>query len=90
VDHLGDLDGAIEAAARLATLEDYRTRWIEEPRSWAGALLQRLSLSPESLAATLLARELGIDAVAEPLAPLLEGWRDPRAQYAICTVCVVY
>ena len=44
VDHLGDLDGAIAAAARLATLEDYRTRWIEEPRSWAGALLERLSL----------------------------------------------
>jgi protease-4 len=90
VDHLGDLDGAIAAAARLATLEDYRTQWIEEPRSWAGALLERLSLSPQSLAATLLARGLGIDAAAEPLAPLLEGWRDPRAQYAICTVCAVY
>ena len=51
-----------------------------------------MTISPAraSLAATLLARGLGIDAAAEPLAPLLEGWRDPRAQYAICTVCAVY
>ena len=27
---------------------------------------------------------------SETIAPLLEGWRDPRAQYAICTVCAVY
>ena len=90
VDHLGNLDDAIAAAARLASLEDYRTQWIEEPRSWVGALLERLSLSPQSLLAALLARELGPAGAVEPLAPLLEGWRDPRAQYAICTVCAVY
>jgi protease IV len=89
VDHLGDLDDAIAAAARLATLDEYRTQWIEEPRSWAAALLASLSFSKESLASALLGRVPGLAARDEPFT-LLGKLRDPRAQYALCTVCAVF
>jgi protease-4 len=89
VDHLGDFDDAIAAAARLATLEEYRTLWIEEPRSWAAEVLASLSLSNESLVAQLLGRRLGIAPERGPLA-LLASMGELRAQYALCTVCVVF
>jgi len=89
VDHLGGLEEAVAAAARLATLESYRTQWIEQPRSWANDLLASLSLSQESLLATLLGRALGGAPAQEPLR-LIGSLRNPHTQYALCTVCAVY
>lgn len=87
VDHLGNLDDAITAAARLATLDTWRTRWIEEPRSLAAQLLARLSLTPQSLLARLTGGIAGV-ALDEPARVLATALRTPGAQYALCSACV--
>jgi protease IV len=42
VDRLGDLDGAIEAAARLADVEEYTVRYVEHPLTPFEQLLQQI------------------------------------------------
>ena len=88
VDHLGNLDDAIAAAARLATLDTWRTRWIEEPRSLAAQLLARLSLTPQSLLARLAGGMAAGIALDEPARALATALRTPGAQYALCSACV--
>lgn len=90
VDHLGNLDDAVAAAARLATLDTWRLRWIEEPQPFAAQLLARLSLAPRSLLAEFAAAAGIGDAFAldEPARILAGALRDPGAQYALCSACV--
>jgi len=87
VDHLGDLPDAITAAARLAQLSQYDTRYIEEPRSWREVLLATLSMRNASWSALLMQNLFGIDPQVEPLS-LLGATRDRRAQFALCIVCI--
>ena len=89
VDQLGNLDQALAAAARLAKLDSYRTRYLEAPASWSSRLLERLSLSPDTLLGKVLSGVRLLNLPGEPLM-LLERLQDPRAQYAICTVCAVF
>lgn len=89
VDQLGNLDQALAAAARLARLDSYRTRYLEEPVSWSSRLLKRLSMSPDTVLGQVLAGARLLYASGEPLM-LLGRLQDPRAQYAICTVCTVF
>jgi len=89
VDQLGNLDQALAAAARLAKLDSYDTRYIEEPASWSSQLLARLSLSPDTLLGKALSGAHMLYLPPEPLT-LLGRLQDPRSQYAICTVCAVF
>jgi protease-4 len=91
VDHLGDLDAAITAAADRADLgEDYRVARIEqEPDTLSrilGFLLSRLAeaLGPLPGASRLFSSSLpGIDAVFDDLRQL-SGARDPKGLVAFC------
>lgn len=87
VDHLGNLDDAIAAAARLATLDAWHTRWIEEPQSIAAQLLERLRLLPQSL---LTGSNGLVDLLQleEPVRTLAASLRKPATQYALCSACV--
>ncbi len=89
VDQLGNLEQALAAAARLAKLDSYDTRYIEEPASWSSQLLARLSLSPDTLLGKALSGAHMLYLPPEPLT-LLGRLQDPRSQYAICTVCAVF
>ncbi len=89
VDQLGNLEQALAAAARLAKLDSYDTRYIEEPASWSSQLLARLSLSPDTLLGKALSGAHLLYLPPEPLT-LLGRLQDPRSQYAICTVCAVF
>ncbi|EEF26187.1 Protease, putative, partial [Ricinus communis] len=98
VDHLGGLEDAVGAAAKLAELKDYQQELIEPPRSPQELLIERLSGVAEKLSlashidvhrpgAFGLTRSLG------PLAPLwrewqrMSLWNDPRATYVFCGEC---
>ncbi len=90
VDHLGNLDDAVAAAARLATLDAWRMRWIEEPQPFAARLLARLALAPQSLLAEFAAAAgiAGVLELDEPVRVLAGALREPGAQYALCSACV--
>lgn len=89
VDRLGSLDDVIEAAAQLASLDDYSVEWVEPP------------LSPmEELASILLGEQIqsglaqrfsaGWRWMAPVLKPLaqLSAMDDPRGIYAYCPTCM--
>lgn len=93
VDSLGDLSGAVEAAATRAGLKagDYGTRYIEPPLS----LPERLALEYAARVVRWVAA-LGLSAhepsalwqrllgAAERELRVLEGFNDPRGLYAYC------
>ncbi len=88
VDELGDLDEAINAAARLADVEDY-SLWFVEPElsieekllrrfaEHARAVLPELNNNPVSRIKSVVNKELGI----------LEQLNDPHHAYVICGGC---
>jgi len=102
VDHLGGLDSAIAAAAGLAGLDDYQTRYIEESLSPGERLLQELI---RNFGLSALIQDLGRAAagplprwplannstgeLAQLLADLAELVRfdDPRNLYSVCELC---
>lgn len=90
VDHLGGLEQAIEAAARLAELDDYSTWYLQPELTTQEKLLQQLLV------------EAGMDLTASSIDPVsqllgnirrelnfLEQLNDPRGAYVICAVCPV-
>lgn len=87
VDHIGNLDDAAAAAARLATLGKWELRWIEEPRSLMAQLIARWVSVPQSLLARLAMPAAGLD-LAEPLRALSAALYKPGAPYALCSSCM--
>jgi protease-4 len=90
VDKLGNLEQAITAAAQLAKLDDYSTRWLEPPADWRARLMAAFAGAPDAL----MAQVLGVEA-AETLRrglvlETLLGASDPRTPWALCTACGVY
>jgi protease-4 len=86
VDHLGDIDDAVTAAARLAKLERYETQYLEKPRTLHQLLLARLSHAATRLFGGALATLRDLRALAEPL-EMAARLNDPRGQYALCLAC---
>ena len=87
VDHLGDLQAAVEAAARLAELEEYDVDYVEQeptPReqllhmlsSWTGGLFGAIDLPALRL----------LETVAGELA-IVAHMNDPQGVYAWCMTC---
>jgi protease-4 len=88
VDHLGDLEEAIEAASRLAKIEDYSIWYVEPELSTREKLLRRLMseisiVSPDSGSnpGTLLMSKIQQDL------NFLTQLNDPRGAYVICGSC---
>lgn len=90
VDQLGNLDGAIRAAAELAQLdEDYEIYYIEQPLSPQEELLHHLL----NVVAPVGGKSFmnGWQSLLAPLSQLLASVRamnDPQGMYAHCTVCL--
>lgn len=101
VDNLGDLDDAVESAARLAALTDYGVLYIDKPLTPSEQLLQELVRNLGLT--TLISYFSGADAVWERALPaiavshLLPGvdlaalarFNDPRKLYTLCEFCTL-
>lgn len=92
VDQLGNLDQAVQAAARRAGLEEYSVRYIErEPtlgEKFATFLFARADLPDRALVRTPGAPEAFISEVRRAL-EALAALNDPQGLYALCEACRV-
>jgi protease-4 len=99
IDELGDLNAAIEVAADLANLDDYRIDYIRKEMSPIELLLTQLNTN-----ARHYARKLGLSGEIESIsknnlqfyinkitAPLtrIEQLNDPRGIYLFCEKCAI-
>lgn len=104
VDHLGDLDAAIDAAAELAELERYSTRYIQTPLSPGEQILTQIlqNYGLASLAKSLVTAMIPSGTVRLPDNPVtnllgdamarvlpLANLRDPGHLYTVCEFCVL-
>ena len=100
IDNLGTMDDAIEAAARIARIDDYMWRYIEKPLSPGEQVLQSM-IQNFGMAASMsgFAESLGLrnstrapwtvlDSMLDAVAPL-EGFNDPADLYTLCEFCVL-
>lgn len=98
IDNLGTLEDAIEAAARLASIDEYTWRYIEKPLSPGEQVLQSM-IQSFGLAASVssLAESVGLsasarapwplwDAIFEKVSPPM-GFNDPADLYTLCEFC---
>ena len=98
VDNLGTMDDAIEAAARLASIDDYTWRYIEKPLSPGEQILQSMiqnfdvSASMSSLTGSA---GLGasapwtlLDSMLKTVLPPMQ-FNDPADLYTLCEFCVL-
>lgn len=96
VDHLGDLDDALQAAAKLAGLDEFDTKYVEKELSEQDKLIKELL---GSSAGWLVGTALG-DSVNSPLFKLfndvseevnhLAKLNDPQGKYVLCVECEGY
>lgn len=94
VDHLGDIDEAVAAAAKLANLTDYDRVQIREEISpfatffgqAAAKLMAAAGVAPERATASLSIVEKAIG-VVEKEAAFFGEFNDPNALYARCLSC---
>ncbi|MGI9286369.1 MAG: signal peptide peptidase SppA, partial [Pseudomonadales bacterium] len=90
VDHMGDLEQAIEAAARLADVEDYSVWYVEPERSIEELVLREL------MSAVSIARpQANIDSISQIVQRMRQDLNfigrlnDPSGAYVICGGCPV-
>lgn len=93
VDHLGTLEDAVKAAARLAKVKRYQAQFIQPHMSWAEELLQQTQARAAAVAVSLFhvdAQSFGLAQVASRLNPLARELRElarvsaPGHLYAYC------
>jgi protease-4 len=93
VDHLGTLEDAVRAAARLAKIKNYQMEFIRPHLSWAQQLLQRAQTRAALAAVDLFGPRLrmpGLMAFAAPLRPyahelqMLSRFGTRGQMYAYC------
>ena len=92
VDHLGDLDGAIRAAAERAKLpaDHYQVTWVEKDLGWKERLLRAFDSSGQGLIGRLglsrWAAGMPLRALTAPERQLrsVEALQDPRRLYVYC------
>lgn len=98
VDNLGNMDDAIDAAARLADIDDYTWHYIEKPLS-AGEEILRGIIQNFGMAGAMasLVDSAGLSVAMQPtlspwssmlqkLSPL-SGFNDPADLYTLCEFC---
>lgn len=98
IDNLGTLDDAIEAAARLANIDEYTWRYIEKPLSPGEQILQGM-IQNFGLEASVsnLGEAIGLSNSARAAWPLWDemletispgmGFNDPADLYTLCEFC---
>jgi len=88
VDKLGDLNQSINAAARLADVEDYSVWYVEPDLSLEEQILKKLSENTKYSLDQARKNPLSlIRKTIEAEFPFLENLNDPQNAYAICIDC---
>lgn len=95
VDHLGDLNEVIAAAAERVELEKYGVKLVQQPLSPREALFRQiLGESASALTPTTLLQQFSSLTALQEVAPLLKPltelrrMNDPQSIYAACVECV--
>ena len=93
VDQFGNLQDAVQSAAKMATLKDYDTIYIEQPLTAREKLIKRLNRFLAGAANNILGHAAHPAArFFKKLAPELEAiveLNDPQGAYAYCLICDV-
>ena len=87
VDQLGDLQEAVESAAALAGVDQWRTGRTQVPPSFESILLEELS---RSFSASVLPKGGWFESLIEGFRPVVKGvsdLRDPMHVYVQCLAC---
>ncbi len=93
VDKLGTLEQAVESAAALAGLDEYRVEWVKPPLTPMEEVL-KLMLQADGESAQSPMASSSLSAARRWLSPLLGSveellqLNDPRGVYAYCSVCL--
>jgi len=93
VDSLGELDDAIAAAARLAALDRYEWRYVEQPLTPGEEFAQELirNFGMATLGGGQWLQGLGGTGIQQTLEGVtaLTRFNDPRDLYTLCEFCGV-
>lgn len=92
VDQMGDFDDALEVAAQLAELEDYKVHWVQEPLSpvqqFFNEMFNQISLGVvEHFNVSLPSAITPVTNQLMQDASLLNSFNDPKGHYAFCLNC---
>ena len=88
VDNLGNLEDAVEAAASLADLDQYRAKYIKKPKSVKDEIMQIFASRLGTLAVSVSIPQpllTGLRTVIQPVHEFLL-FNDPKGLYAHCMI----
>ena len=93
MDNLGNLQDAVQSAAKIAGLTDYDAIYVEPPLTAREKLLQRLNRFLVSQSRDMMVRSAHpivkyYDAISGEFAQMLK-LNDPNGVYAYCMMCNV-
>ena len=89
IDNLGNMEDAIERAAELAELEDYKTFYPASPSEWTNQLFSQL-FSKIKYFIDSKAEEKTLIEWSFELVDDLESFNDPKGIYLKCLDCLLY
>ncbi len=92
VDKLGTIEGALESAAELAKLDDYKVIYWEDPIPWDIKLISELMERHVGAGKILMAQTTGpqgilMAKIAESLS-VISQFNDPNHAYVLCVSCM--
>lgn len=87
VDKLGDIDDAIDIAARLAKLPNYQIDWQKNGGTWFNGLFSTaLTMMPKSTAEIIFNQLPQVKQLQQQVS-LFKTFNDPQNRYAYCLNC---
>lgn len=89
IDNLGNMEDAIERAAELAELEDYKTFYPASPSEWTNQLFSQLFSKIKYFIDSKAEEKTLIERSFE-LVNDLESFNDPKGIYLRCLDCLLY
>ena len=89
IDNLGNMEDAIERAAELAELEDYKTFYPASPSEWTNQLFSQLFSKIKYFKDSKAEEKTLIERSFE-LVDDLESFNDPKGIYLRCLDCLLY
>jgi protease-4 len=90
VDNLGDLEQAIESAAKLAGVDDYSTWYVEAEMTTQQEIMKLVT--SEIASSEVMTRNDPVSMIYKKLekeTSFLQSLNDPRHAYVICTSCLM-
>lgn len=88
VDELGDFDDAVDAAAKLANLDNFELNWLEPEKTVVEKVIDYFTQQTNNVALALLPKQLTqINNYVVKNSALLTQFDDPKYNYVYCLNC---